>query len=72
MRYEVRPKAALKKAIVEIIHAHAGEAGIVYCLSRMDCEKMAEAINVACGARTATFYHAGMEDSAERSEHQRG
>lgn len=71
LRYEVRPKASLKKSIVEIINAHAGEAGIVYCLSRTDCEKTAEAINEACGPRTATFYHAGMEDSAVRSEHQR-
>ena len=61
----------MKKAVVDIIKEHPGESGIIYCLSRTDCERMAESINDALGKRAATFYHAGMEDGAERSEHQR-
>lgn len=36
--------------------------GIVYCLSRMDCEKTADAINKKLGEGSAIFYHAGMDE----------
>lgn len=48
--------------IVEYVRARPRDSGIVYCLSRHDCEDMAARINTALGDGTATFYHAGIED----------
>ncbi|KAH8065332.1 DEAD-like helicase [Aureococcus anophagefferens] len=41
--YEVRPKSSKPKAMEEIadyVRAHANESGLVYCLSRKDCETL--------------------------------
>ncbi|CAA7404506.1 unnamed protein product [Spirodela intermedia] len=38
---------------------HFDECGIIYCLSRMDCEKVAEKLQ-ECGHKTA-FYHGSMD-----------
>ncbi|KAJ4717333.1 DNA helicase, ATP-dependent [Melia azedarach] len=43
---------------------HFDECGIIYCLSRMDCEKVAERLQ-ECGHKAA-FYHGSM-DPAQRS-----
>ena len=46
LRYEVRPKTSKPKAIEQIaahVRAHADESGLVYCLSRRDCEVVCEA-----------------------------
>jgi superfamily II DNA helicase RecQ len=47
--YEVRPKG--KKTIEEIVKlaktTYRGESGIVYCLSRTECEQMANNIDVS-------------------------
>jgi superfamily II DNA helicase RecQ len=69
--YEVRRKEALTKSIVDIIRARPGKSGIIYCLSRADCEKMSKNINEKLGDGTATYYHAKMKSSDDRSEHQR-
>ena len=47
LRYEVRPKTSKPKAIEQIaahVRAHADESGLVYCLSRRDCEVVCEAL----------------------------
>ncbi|RYG42903.1 ATP-dependent DNA helicase RecQ, partial [archaeon] len=69
--YEVRKKSSTTKAIVDIIRGHPKESGIVYCLSRADCESLCDKLNSELGRGTATFYHAGIEDAAERAAHQR-
>ncbi|KAG6780234.1 hypothetical protein POTOM_013088 [Populus tomentosa] len=72
--YSVIPKA--KKCLEDIDkfikENHFDECGIIYCLSRMDCEKVAEKLQgiVECdqtefGHKTA-FYHGNM-DAAQRS-----
>ncbi|PIA40921.1 hypothetical protein AQUCO_02300004v1 [Aquilegia coerulea] len=43
---------------------HSEECGIIYCLSRMDCEKVAEKLQ-ECGHK-ASFYHGSM-DPQQRS-----
>ncbi|CAN6703529.1 unnamed protein product [Malus baccata var. baccata] len=43
---------------------HYDESGIIYCLSRMDCEKVAERLQ-ECGHKAA-FYHGSM-DPAQRA-----
>lgn len=47
---------------------HAGDAGIVYCLSRKRSEEIAQLLNQK--GRTALVYHAGMSD-LERNKNQR-
>ncbi|XP_023553062.1 ATP-dependent DNA helicase Q-like 4A isoform X1 [Cucurbita pepo subsp. pepo] len=64
--YSVMPKT--KKCVDDIDKFikdnHFDECGIVYCLSRMDCEKVAERLQ-ECGHKAA-FYHGSM-DPAQRS-----
>ncbi|CAN1804893.1 ATP-dependent DNA helicase Q-like 4A [Linum perenne] len=60
--YAVIPKT---KKCLEDIHkfikeTHFDECGIVYCLSRMDCEKVAEKLQEQYGHKAA-FYHGSME-----------
>ena len=60
--YEVRFKDrdSLKDIANIINNSHAGQSGIVYCLARMTCEKVAHKLNTEFGI-SATHYHAGME-----------
>lgn len=83
LHYEVRKKPKFEKAveqIAEIARSHRfrnghWNSGIVYCHSRKDCERMAEALNKALKQidkrprkrPIAHWYHAGME-AAERAE----
>lgn len=66
LRYSVIPKT--KKCLDEIDkfikENHFDECGIIYCLSRMDCEKVAEKLQ-ECGHKAA-FYHGSM-DPAQRA-----
>jgi superfamily II DNA helicase RecQ len=55
-RYEVRPK---KKSLVDDIDKfvrenHPYECGIIYCLSRTDCEKIAGKLTVRPSLRTSS------------------
>ncbi len=66
--YEVRPKMKATdkandnlKSIAETINFHhKGESGIVYCLSRSNCEKIAERLRKEYHIK-AQHYHAGMD-----------
>ncbi|XP_059648178.1 ATP-dependent DNA helicase Q-like 4A [Cornus florida] len=68
--YSVIPKT--KKCVDDIDNFikenHFDECGIIYCLSRMDCEKVAEKLQ-ECGHRAA-FYHGSM-DPAQRASVQK-
>ncbi len=69
IRYRVVDKGNGRKQVLDFIRAeHAGEAGIVYCLSRKKVEDTAEFLS-AHGI-TALPYHAGMSNDA-RTRHQR-
>eukprot|EP00850_Spirogloea_muscicola_P013253 SM000089S23809 [mRNA] locus=s89:136313:144650:+ [translate_table: standard] len=70
LRYEVRRKT---KKCMEDIHNfiqknHKNESGIVYCLSRFDCEKVAAKLQEF--GHKAAFYHGNMTPE-ERSHVQR-
>jgi ATP-dependent DNA helicase RecQ len=64
LTYRVQPRRELVAQLVEVAKRHAGEAGIVYCISRRETEEMAAALarhGVRCDA-----YHAGLSGSVRR------
>jgi ATP-dependent DNA helicase RecQ len=68
IRYRIVEKASARQQLIDFIRAeHAGEAGIVYCLSRAKVEETA-AFLVSEGI-PALAYHAGME-ATERQQNQ--
>ncbi|MEV5597026.1 DNA helicase RecQ [Streptomyces sp. NPDC052496] len=68
IQYRIAGKNDPKKQLLELLRTeHAGDAGIVYCLSRASVEKTAEFL-VQNGI-TALPYHAGLE-ARTRAEHQ--
>jgi ATP-dependent DNA helicase RecQ len=58
LSYRVQPRRNLEAQVLEVITRHAGEAGIVYCLSRKNVEELAAGLS-AKGVRCEP-YHAGM------------
>ncbi|WP_342119012.1 DNA helicase RecQ [Pseudoduganella sp. OTU4001] len=68
IRYQIVEKTNGRKQLLDFISAeHAGDSGIVYCLSRKKVEETAEFLNEH-GVR-AMAYHAGMEH-AVRADNQ--
>lgn len=75
LHYEVRKKAArmsakMIKELADIIRDPANKrgSGIIYCLSRAECETLASKLNKELGSKMVTYYHAGMENVALRSK----
>jgi ATP-dependent DNA helicase RecQ len=62
--YRVVPRVDARRQVLEVIRRHAGQAAIVYCISRKDTEAMAEDLRDN-GVRAA-HYHAGMEANERR------
>jgi bloom syndrome protein len=66
LTYEVKvkakgkPKEDLDDIAKKINTMHRGQSGIVYCLSRKNCEKIAAQLTQNYGIEAA-FYHAGMQ-----------
>lgn len=58
IRLQVAMRADAKRQLLDVVKAHAGESGIVYCLSRAKTEKMAQFL-VDNGVH-ALPYHAGL------------
>ncbi len=67
IRLAVRPRREGKRQLLDFVKSHAGESGIVYCLSRDKTEKTAAFLGEH-GIR-ALPYHAGM-DKARRAANQ--
>ena len=59
------PGVGRVEKVVEFIKARKRESGIIYCLSRAGCEKLAAQLKEK--KIKASYYHAGMS-SNERSE----
>ena len=60
IRYRIVPKDEPRKQLLELIRTeHAGDAGIVYCLSRATVEKMAQFLSEQ--GIPALPYHAGLD-----------
>ena len=68
IRYQIIEKENIRNQLLDFIRSeHAGDAGIVYCLSRKKVEETAEFLNE--NGIHALPYHAGM-DNQSRSRHQ--
>jgi len=68
IQYRIAPKNEAKKQLLQLLRTeHAGDAGIVYCLSRDSTEKVAAFLSD--NGIPALPYHAGL-DAAIRAEHQ--
>jgi len=65
--YRVLARATLKRQIADVLARHQGQAGIIYCQSRKQVERLAEWL-VETGVR-AVPYHAGLADE-DRHRHQ--
>ncbi|HEY0937613.1 MAG TPA: DNA helicase RecQ [Trebonia sp.] len=68
IQYRIVPKNEAKKQLLQLLRTeHAGDAGIVYCLSRDSTEKIAAFLTD--NGIPALPYHAGL-DAGIRAEHQ--
>ncbi|MET7673548.1 DNA helicase RecQ [Streptomyces seoulensis] len=68
IQYRIVPKADPKKQLLAFLREeHAGDAGIVYCLSRNSVDRTAEFLTA--NGIAAVPYHAGL-DAATRARHQ--
>ena len=68
IQYRIEPKASPARQLLELVRGeHAGDAGIVYCLSRASVDKTAELLSGS--GITALPYHAGL-DGRTRTAHQ--
>jgi ATP-dependent DNA helicase RecQ len=68
IRYQIVEKANGRKQLLDFLQGeHAGDAGIVYCMSRKKVEETAAFLNDS--GISALAYHAGMEQ-AQRSTNQ--
>ncbi|CUW30405.1 DNA helicase RecQ [Streptomyces reticuli] len=68
IQYRIVPKADPRKQLLAFLREeHAGDAGIVYCLSRNSVERTAEFLTA--NGIAAVPYHAGL-DAATRAAHQ--
>jgi bloom syndrome protein len=77
LRYEVRPKNGKTiDAIATYVAQHPKDSGVIYCLSRKDCEDLSKKLqdNVrsmpGCRGVSVSFYHADL-DSKERERRHR-
>ena len=70
LTYEVRSKGKAKDVLESMVNTinstYKGQSGIVYCLSRQNCEDIAEKLRTEHGIK-AHHYHAGMEPREKTS-----
>ncbi len=65
LTYRVVPRAELKGQIRQVLTRHAGQAGIIYCLSRREVDAMADWL--AGEGMRALPYHAGLADQVRHA-----
>jgi len=62
LNYRVQRRARGMDQMLEVIERHKNESGIVYCISRKEVERTAEALNAL--GHSALPYHAGLSAGA--------
>ena len=74
LRYSVVRKSGFMKAMDQLVEfiskRDPAESGIIYCLSRNECESVSKELEKRLGAGRALYYHAGIEDPRERQRRQ--
>ena len=65
LHYRVQPRSNARAQIVDFVRGHAGESGIVYCLSRKRAEQVADWLSAE--GFEALAYHAGLDADQRRS-----
>jgi ATP-dependent DNA helicase RecQ len=65
LTYRVLPRSEMRAQIQKVIARHAGDAGIIYCLSRREVDATAEWLRES-GVR-ARPYHAGLDDATRHA-----
>lgn len=70
LRYEVRAKnnKSVEDMAAFITNNYAGATGIIYCLSRSECERTAEQLANQWGV-SATYYHASLLEQERNRRH---
>ena len=68
IRYRIAERVSAQQQLAEVIAAHKGSAGIVYCPTRDATDRVAESLRAA--GHNALAYHAGM-DAPSRARNQR-
>ncbi|MEM7481020.1 MAG: DNA helicase RecQ [Acidobacteriota bacterium] len=63
--YRARRKNQLDRQLRDVLARHAGEAGIIYCISRREVEEIADKLR-GWGAK-AQAYHAGLDAEARHA-----
>jgi len=63
--YRIVPRVDLQAQVLQAIRRHAGQAVIIYCISRRDTEDLAAFLKAR--AIRAAHYHAGMEANERRA-----
>ena len=61
LNYRVQRRTRGMDQMLEVIERHKNESGIVYCISRKEVEKTADALNAL--GHSALAYHAGLSDA---------
>eukprot|EP00505_MAST-04D_sp_SCG-Rhode-Island_P003590 Stramenopile-MAST_4_protein_3590 len=73
LMYEVRSKTSHGKVLDEIAalikQKYWGKCGIVYCLSRKNCEEVSDGLNLRLGGNHVSFYHAELDQSVRSKRH---
>ena len=67
LRYRVLPRIGLKDQILRVVERHSDEAGIIYCTSRREVDRLSAWLSDL--GHQALPYHAGLADRVRR-EHQ--
>ena len=67
LSYEVRPKSKkTNEEVALLIRNKSGQSGLVYCITRKDCETLSSALNNEYNIRTG-FYHADLPTETRNS-----
>ncbi len=68
IHYYIKPKKNHYEQLCDYLDGHSEDSGIIYCLSRAGCEKIAA--DLAADGYSATAYHAGLsrEERERRQE----
>lgn len=74
LRYEVRKKDAnVVDSIAEYVAGRPNESGVIYCLSRKNCEQVAEKLQSKLsekgGTQRVSFYHAELDAHERERRH---